>query len=133
MEKYEDILNEAFKAMEYAYAPYSGYKVGACVKCKDGKLIRGVNIENASFGACNCGERSAIFSAYSQGYTKEDIEAIAIVTNGKKIGYPCGICRQVMIELLDLDTPIILSDKKDKAIIYVKDLLPFAFDKRDLQ
>ena len=106
---YQDVLNEAFEAMKDAYAPYSNYHVGACVKCKDGRMFRGVNIENASYGATNCGERSAIFGAYSYGYRKDDIEVLAIVTDGGRIGAPCGICRQVLSELLNEDTPIFAS------------------------
>ena len=73
---HEELVKEAFKAMDNAYAPYSNYHVGACVLCKDGTTFYGANIENASFGGTNCGERSAIFAAYSRGYRKKDIEAI---------------------------------------------------------
>ena len=72
-EQYQELLDAAFAAMQHAYAPYSRYHVGACVKTKDGTLIPGANIENASFGLTNCAERSAIFAAYSMGYRREDI------------------------------------------------------------
>ena len=129
---YQDVLNEAFEAMKDAYAPYSNYHVGACVKCKDGRMFRGVNIENASYGATNCGERSAVFGAYSYGYRKYDIEVLAIVTDGGRIGAPCGICRQVLSELLNEDTPIVLSNGIDMQITNIKELLPFSFSKDDL-
>ena len=129
---YQDVLNEAFEAMKDAYAPYSNYHVGACVKCKDGRMFRGVNIENASYGATNCGERSAIFGAYSYGYRKDDIEVLAIVTDGGRIGAPWGICRQVLSELLNEDTPIVLSNGIDVQITNIKELLPFSFSKDDL-
>ena len=129
---YQDVLNEAFEAMKDAYAPYSNYHVGACVKCKDGRMFRGVNIENASYGATNCGERSAIFGAYSYGYRKDDIEVLAIVTDGGRIGAPCGVCRQVLSELLNEDTPIVLSNGIDMQITNIKELLPFSFSKDDL-
>ena len=129
---YQDVLNEAFDAMKDAYAPYSNYHVGACVKCKDGRMFRGVNIENASYGATNCGERSAIFGAYSYGYRKDDIEVLAIVTDGGRIGAPCGVCRQVLSELLNEDTPIVLSNGIDVQITNIKELLPFSFSKDDL-
>ena len=118
---YQDVLNEAFEAMKDAYAPYSNYHVGACVKCKDGRMFRGVNIENASYGATNCGERSAIFGAYSYGYRKDDIEVLAIVTDGGRIGAPCGVCRQVLSELLNEDTPIVLSNGIDVQITNIKE------------
>lgn len=131
--KYQNLVDEAFVAMEDAYAPYSNYHVGACVLCKDGRTFRGANVENASYGAANCGERSAIFAAYSYGYRKQDIEAIAIVTNGKTVGYPCGICRQVFSELLEDETPIVLSNGKDVVTTNIKDILPHSFSSKDLE
>ena len=129
---HEELVKEAFKAMKNAYAPYSNYHVGACVLCKDGRTFYGANIENASFGATNCGERSAIFGAYSYGYRKDDIEALAIVTDGGRIGAPCGICRQVLCELLNQDTPIILSNGKETLTTNIAELLPFQFSGEDL-
>ncbi|MEG0177874.1 cytidine deaminase [Anaerorhabdus sp.] len=131
--KYQSVLDEAFEAMENAYAPYSNYHVGACVLCKDGTTFKGANIENASYGAANCGERSAIFAAYSNGYRKNDIEAIAIVTDGDRIGAPCGICRQVLSELLDQDAPIILSNGKETVTKTIRELLPMQFSGEDLK
>ena len=131
-EQYQELLDVAFDAMKHAYAPYSRYHVGACVKTKDGKLIPGVNIENASFGLTNCAERSAVFAAYSLGYRKEDIEAIAIVSDGARIGTPCGICRQVLSELLESDTPIILSNGKETMETTMAELLPMSFGMEDL-
>lgn len=128
----KELLKLAFEAMENAYAPYSNYHVGACVLCKDGKTFKGANIENASYGACNCGERSAIFAAYSNGYRKDDIEAIAIVTDGGRIGAPCGICRQVLGELLHEDTPIVLSNGKEVIVKTISELLPMRFSSEDL-
>jgi cytidine deaminase len=129
---HEELVNEAFKAMKNAYAPYSNYHVGACVLCKDGTTFYGANIENASYGGTNCGERSAIFAAYSRGYRRQDIDAIAIVSDGKRIGTPCGICRQVLSELLEPDTPIILSNGTDKMVTNIAKLLPFSFSSEDL-
>ena len=128
----EELVKEAFKAMDNAYAPYSNYPVGACVLCKDGTTFWGANIENASYGGTNCGERSAVFAAYSRGYRKDDIEAIAIVSDGKRIGAPCGICRQVLSELLNQDTPIVLSNGKETVVTNIRELLPFQFSSEDL-
>ena len=133
MEYKDELLKLAFEAMENAYVPYSQYKVGACVLCKDGKTFKGVNIENASYGATNCGERTAIFTAYANGYRKDDIKAIAIVSNGKRIGTPCGICRQVLSELMPKDAPIILSNGKDEMITNIAELLPYDFGEEDLK
>lgn len=131
-EQYQDILDVAFDAMKHAYAPYSRYHVGACVKTKDGKLIPGVNIENASFGLTNCAERSAVFAAYSLGYRKEDIEAIAIVSDGEKLAAPCGACRQVLVELLQQNTPIILSNGRESKLTNIAELLPMSFTSEDV-
>jgi cytidine deaminase len=133
MEKYQDILERAFKAMENAYAPYSNYYVGSCVLTKDNKYFIGANIENASYGLTNCAERNAIFQAYSNGYRKNDIEAIAIVSNGKILATPCGACRQVLVELLEKHTPIVLSNHKVEKITNIQELLPMSFTEEDLK
>lgn len=127
------MLEKAFGAMENAYAPYSNYHVGSCVKTRDGNYFIGANMENASYGATTCGERNALFSAYSHGYRKEDIEGIAIVTDGDLLAGPCGICRQVLSEMLELDTPIYLSNKREEKTTNINDLLPFMFGSKDLK
>ena len=129
---YDYILKKAFIAMNNAYAIYSNYRVGCAILCKDKKVFIGANIENASYGATNCAERSAIFSLYSNGYHKDDIECIAIVSNGKTVASPCGICRQVLVELINSDTPIILSNKKDIIVTNISELLPLSFTSKDL-
>ena len=128
----KELIDHAFQAMKNSYAPYSQFHVGAAVACRDGKVFYGANIENASYGATNCAERSAMFSAYSNGVRKEDIEAIAIVADGETIATPCGICRQVMAELLAMDTPVYMSNGKENLDLTVKDLLPYAFTQEDL-
>ena len=125
--EYQDILDRAFKAMDNAYAPYSNYYVGACVKTVDGKYFIGANIENAAYSPSVCGERNAIFAAYSNGYRKDEIESIAIVTSGNRIGTPCGVCRQVLSELIGKDTPIVLSNKKETLVTTIEQLLPYSF------
>ena len=132
-EQYRELVKEAFEAMDNAYAPYSNYHVGACIKCRDGKTFKGANIENASFGATNCAERTAVFAAYANGYRKKDIEALAIVSDGKRIAAPCGICRQVLCELLEQETPIILTNGIDETVTNIRELLPFQFNEEDLQ
>lgn len=128
----KEIMELAFKAMDNAYAPYSNFHVGACVSCTDGKYFLGANIENASYGATNCGERSAVFAAYSNGYRKEQIEKLCIVSDGHRIAWPCGICRQVLTELLKPSTPIVLATRKEIMKITVADLMPYVFGPEDL-
>ncbi|MCR4950943.1 MAG: cytidine deaminase [Solobacterium sp.] len=128
----EELVNEAFKAMENAYAPYSNYHVGAAVLTCDGTVFWGANIENASYGATNCAERSAVFAAYSRGYRKETIKALAIVSDGDRLAGPCGICRQVLGELLEQDTPIYLSNHKENMDTCIRELLPMQFGMEDV-
>lgn len=130
---YKEVLETAFRAMENAYAPYSKYRVGSCVLTKDGKYFIGANVENASYGLTNCAERNAIFQTYSNGYRKEDIECIAIVNEGNTLGAPCGACRQVLVELIAMDTPIILSNRKLEKITTINELLPMSFTEEDLK
>ena len=125
------LIDEATKAREGAYAPYSNFKVGAALLLADGNIVRGCNIENASFGATNCAERTAIFKAVSEGH--RDFKAIAIV-GGKAdeplsdYAYPCGICRQVMCEFCTDDFPIIVAINKDDYFIKPLDeMLPGLF------
>ncbi|MCT4688353.1 cytidine deaminase [Vallitalea sp.] len=95
---YSEIVNEAMKAKEMAYVPYSKFKVGAAVITKGGKIYTGCNIENASFGATNCAERTALFKAVSEG--EREFDAIAVVSSSGDFTPPCGICRQVLAELM---------------------------------
>ncbi|MCH4208052.1 MAG: cytidine deaminase [Solobacterium sp.] len=128
----EELIAEAFKAMKNSYAPYSRYHVGACIETTDGKKFWGANIENASYGATNCAERSAVFAAYSNGYRKDTIKALAIVSDGPRIAAPCGICRQVLSELLNEDTPIYLTNGKEEVTSCMKELLPMQFSQEDV-
>lgn len=133
-EQYKDILDKAFEAMDNAYAPYSNYHVGACVKTKDGKYHIGANIENASYGLTNCAERSTLFHVYSLGYRQDDIESMALVTGGNTLGTPCGACRQVMVELLKRDTPVVIANKNNQAMVTtIEELLPYSFTNDDLK
>ncbi len=122
---YTELLSIADKAMVNAYAPYSNFKVGAALLCKDGAVFTGCNIENATYGATNCAERTAIFKAVSEG--QRDFEAIAIVSSGGDETFPCGICRQVMAEFAP-ELKIILRDKNGNEAIYqLSELLPKSF------
>lgn len=131
MEK-QDLIDLAFDALKNSYAPYSNFHVGAALLCKDGTIFKGVNIENASFGATNCAERSALFAAVSNGYKKGDFEAIAIVSDGERIAAPCGICRQVFAEWFEKDTPFYLANFKEQITKTIVELLPMMFEDGDV-
>ena len=106
--------------------------MGACVKTKDGKYHKGANVENASYGLTNCAERSALFHVFSLGYRQDDIEAIAIVGQGNTLITPCGACRQVLVELLKRDTPIVLGTGEKVLVTNIEELMPMAFTSDDL-
>ncbi|MDO4520107.1 MAG: cytidine deaminase [Erysipelotrichaceae bacterium] len=131
MEK-QQLLEEAFKAMKNAYAPYSKYHVGAAILTTDNKIFYGANVENASFGATNCAERNAVFAAYSNGYRRDTIEALAIVSDGPRIAAPCGICRQVLCELVKGNMPIYLSNGRQEMTTNINELLPMQFSEEDV-
>lgn len=121
-----DLIQEAIDARENAYAPYSNFKVGAVVVDENGTHFKGANVENASYGLSNCGERSAIFAGVSQGMKK--IKVICVVADTTGPVSPCGACRQVIKEFADNDTVIILGNlKKDYKIMDMEELLPYGF------
>ena len=129
----KDLYNKAKGVLPNSYSGYSNFKVAAALRLKNGEVITGVNVENASFGLTNCAERSALFTAYSQGYRKDDIAEILITTEQKEFISPCGACRQVMRELMPEDAKVHLTttDGKTKTVLN-KELLPFAFTENDL-
>lgn len=118
-EEKEQLIEQAAAAGKMAYAPYSGYLVGAALLTESGRIYTGCNVENASFGAANCAERTAFFKAVSEG--EREFKAIAIVGKGVDAGtsfpefaYPCGICRQVMLEFCREDfTVLVARDSAD--------------------
>lgn len=124
----KELVKLAQEAKENAYAPYSGFRVGAALLTGNGKVFTGVNVENASFGATNCAERTAVFKAVSEG--ERNIKAIAVASDSDDFVFPCGICRQVIAEFCDKDTRIICSRKNGEYKVYTPDeLLPNAFTK----
>jgi cytidine deaminase len=131
--KYEKLIEEARAARELAYVPYSKFKVGAALECKDGRVFRGCNIENASYGLCNCGERTALFSAIAHGYKPGDFTALAVIGDTEGPIAPCGACRQVILELGGNDLPVILTNLKgDLLETTAAGQLPNAFGSWDL-
>lgn len=130
------MIEKAIKQLEYAYTPYSNFKVGATLLTKDGKIYTGCNIENAAYGPSNCAERTAFFKAVSEG--EREFAAICIVggMNGILTDYtaPCGVCRQVMMEFCNAEKfQIILAvDTEHYKVFYLKDLFPMGFGPENL-
>lgn len=130
----EELINIAKNARNLSYSPYSEFKVGAAVLCKDGKTFIGTNVENASYGLCMCAERNAIYNAMMNGYKKDDFVMFAVVADTDNPTSPCGACRQVLEELFPSNAPIILANLNGKTReTTVKELLPFSFGKDDLK
>jgi len=128
---YKELVIKALEARERSYSPYSKFKVGAAVLTENDLIYTGCNIENASYGATNCAERTAIFKAVSDGHT--GIKAIAIVGDTSTHTYPCGICRQVIAEFSTDATDIILvKNENDYLVKTMDEILPGAFTKKDL-
>ncbi|MCF7926061.1 MAG: cytidine deaminase [Candidatus Izimaplasma sp.] len=127
------LFEEARKTIKNSYARYSNFPVGAALKLKDGTIITGVNVENAAYGLTNCAERTALFTAYTNGYRKEDIKEILITTNKDNFVSPCGSCRQVMRELMPAEAKVHLSTKDGRTKTLInKDLLPHGFTEEDM-
>jgi len=108
--KYAKLIDEARAARELAYTPYSKFQVGAALECKDGRIFRGCNVENASYGLCNCAERTAFFSAIAHGYKPGDFTALAVIGQTDGPIAPCGACRQVILELGGKALPVVLTN-----------------------
>ncbi len=127
----DELVALALKAKENAYVPYSRFHVGAAIYADNGIIYSGCNVENASYGATICAERTAAVKALSEGARR--FKAVAIASDSPDFTMPCGICRQVLSEFCDENTPLYLSDKNGNYITYtLKEILPHAFLKEDL-
>ncbi|GIN89653.1 cytidine deaminase [Siminovitchia terrae] len=127
----EQLMKEAVRAKEKAYAPYSNFPVGAALLTKDGTIYHGCNIENAFYGLTNCAERTVIFKALSEG--DKAFEMLVVTANTDRPVPPCGACRQVIAEHCSQDMKVILINSKgDVQEFTVGDLLPFAFSAGDM-
>lgn len=129
----ELLIKEAIRVRENAYCPYSKFKVGAAALFEDKNIYSGCNIENASYGATNCAERTAIFKGVSEG--NRVLKALAIIGSTEDFTYPCGICRQVMLEFAEDENIKIYIIKNEEEIIEktLKEIIPGAFSKKSLR
>ena len=119
-----NLLEKARQAAEASYSPYSHFRVGAALLCKDGTVFVGTNVENRSYGLTNCAERSAVFSAVSAG--KNEFEAIAVCTPDSAAAVaPCGACRQVLSEFAKADFPVTFAGRDRRVDTTLGELYPF--------
>lgn len=130
----KQIFKQLLELKENAYCKYSNFKVACLIILKNEQIIKGVNIESASYSPTICAERTAIAQLYTQGYNKADIKLFALYTDSSDLGTPCGVCRQVMNELVDKNQKIqIFNSKGYQVSILNSDLLPFAFTHKQLK
>ena len=119
-----ELLEQARRAAEASYCPYSRFRVGAALLCKDGVVITGTNVENRSFGLTNCAERTAIFTAVSAG--RKQFQAIAVCTpDSAEAVAPCGACRQVLSEFADGNFPVVFAGRDQRVETTLGQLYPF--------
>ena len=132
---YKELMNKAIKAREFAYAPYSHFKVGAALVAKNGNVYLGANIENSAYSPSVCAERVAFFKAVSEGIREFDAIAIVGGKEGKisSLCAPCGVCRQVMSEFCDKNFKIVLGTPEKFEIHTFAELFPLAFSKDDVK
>ena len=134
---YNELLEEAKKARENAYAPFSGFAVGAALLTKEGNIYRGCNIESSVFSPTICAERVALSKAISEG--EKNFVSIAIVgaplqEEPNEVCYPCGVCRQVFSEHVDMDEfEFVLNNHGEPLVTNLRELLPktFVFEKKE--
>ncbi|WP_024615105.1 cytidine deaminase [Clostridium sp. Ade.TY] len=129
----KNLIKEAIEVREKAYCPYSNFKVGAAALFEDGNIYTGCNIENASYGATNCAERSAIFNGVSKG--NRVLKALALIGDPNNYTYPCGICRQVISEFAE-DENIkiyIIKNENDYIEKTLDEIMPGTFTRKDLE
>ena len=128
------MYQKLLKLLENSYSPYSHFRVASIVIMKDGTEFNGVNVENASYGATMCAERSAIFSAISAGYKRHDFEKIYVMCDSEEIQPSCFMCRQVMAEMFEEDKEVIwMSNKGEYKSFLIKDVCPFPFVEENLK
>jgi cytidine deaminase len=128
--QYRELADIARRAREFAYAPYSNFRVGAALLARNGRIFTGCNVENSSYGLTICAERTAIFKAYSEGI--KQFSAIAVVSDDPGFTPPCGACRQVLMDLAGNIDFIMADRSKRLKVMKVKSLLPSAFTAKNL-
>jgi homotetrameric cytidine deaminase len=123
------LVAAAVAARPHAYAPYSRFQVGAALLLADGRVLTGVNVENASYGLAVCAERNAVAAAVLAGLHRGDLRAVAVAADSDGPVSPCGACRQVLAEFAPPGTPVLLHNVRDGSTVEhsIAELLPHAF------
>lgn len=129
---WQPLVEAAWSARERAHAPYSGFKVGAALLTRQGDIIAGCNVENASYGGTICAERNAACAAVARGMKVDELVALVVVTEADNLTPPCGFCRQFLVEFAER-LPVLLVNRSTRALHDLKDLLPEAFSGRNFR
>jgi len=122
------LLDSARQAALHAYAPYSGFRVGAALRLTSGEIVTGANVENVSYGLTICAERSALVRAVSQFGPDIRVEAVAVANLNAAPSPPCGACRQVLAEFIVPDAPVVFPAADGDRTMSFRELLPLAFE-----
>lgn len=129
-EVWDALFEAALDAQRHAHAPYSDFPVGAALLTQDGTIVQGCNMENATFGATVCAERTAFGNAISKGFRA--FQALCVITSLSPPASPCGICRQVIAEFCDNIPVMVANPSKEHFFTSLDELLPHRFSKKDL-
>jgi len=127
----EELIRAATTAREFAFAPYSKFRVGAALLAEDGTVVTGCNVESASYGLTICAERVAIVKGVSEGQLR--FVRVAVVTDANDLTPPCGACRQLLWEFAPMATVVLANLRGQTALYSLKDLIPHAFDGASIQ
>ena len=127
----KELVKLAKQAQEKSYSPYSHYSVGCAIELSDGTVLKGCNVENVAFGPSNCAERTAIFKGVSEG--RKDFVKFAIIGDGTSVCYPCGVCRQVIMEFAPNAIVICAKNEDEFEEHTISELLPYAFSPESLK
>ncbi len=125
----EPLLAEAQTAAAHAYAPYSGFRVGAALQLTNGSVVTGANVENVSYGLTICAERAALVRAVATFGPAIRIAAVAIANLNNAPSPPCGACRQMLAEFIQPDAPVVFPAAEGTKTLPIADLLPLAFER----
>jgi cytidine deaminase len=124
----DNLFEEAKKAAENSYSPYSGFKVGAALRLTNGKVVTGTNVENVSYGLTICAERAALVRAVSEFGPGIHIEAVAVANLNSAASPPCGACRQMLAEFAEPDAPVVFPAADGTRTMSFEQVLPLGFD-----
>ncbi len=128
---HDQLLQKAREAKAGAYAPYSHFRVGAALLCKSGRIYTGANVENASYSVTCCAERVALFKAVTEG--EREFDAIAVTSDSETLTFPCGVCRQALMEFSPGMDVIASNNGLDYKMTALETLLPDAFTGKEME